>query len=906
MMGQMKNTITLALILLAACDISFRDTSQTLFVNGLQIEYLTNPLGIDTETPRFSWRLFDKNNTRGQKQTAYQVLVASEKSLLNTDQADIWNSSRVSGNQSALVPFEGKKLISGHKYYWKVRVWDKNKKPSSWSAVSHFSMGLLEQDDWKGSWIMHPYAAAEKHIWYRKNLKLEQKPRFAYLHLASLGYHELYVNGKKVDDSVLAPTLTRLDKRVHYVTYDVSGMLSEGTNTVAVWYGPGWSRYDAGPIEDIFGVPQAIKVQLSAKTPEGKDISLVSDSTWRCRISSSENTGPWRSGGQGDMGGEKIDARMYIPDWNAVDFDDHQWQFAKETNADPVLSAQMMEPTRIIETIHAQEITGDKTWRVDMGKNFTGFIEISMTGQSYGDTVTIMTANQPGVVQDFGQKSLYVCSGDDRETFTNRFNYMAGRYITIEGLKRRPGLSDITGYAISTDLEQTSRFFSSSELFNQIYEIDLWSYRNNTTEGFTADCPHRERLGYGEHAFTNAWGCGLPSYRSGAYLTKHVRDWADVQEENGWINHTAPQINRHFGGPMWSSGGLNVAWEYYQTYGDKQILELTYDAGKRWVEFLYTKMSDGLLQPYFSSWGRFLGDWAAPNNRSEGGDIPEAVFFNNCVYAMNLRTLIEIANILGMSDDAALFGLRLEEVKQRIHEHFFDTEKQVYLNGRQVELAFPLMTGLTPEHLRPVVFSNFEKEITQTRPYLDAGSSGLPILLKYLIEDVERSDILFEHLSKKNYPSYGYFISRGETTWPEHWHVDVPSRIHTCYTGISAWFIKSLGGIRPDPEKPGYQEFLIKPQIVGDLTHVEAATESLYGLIESRWHREGESLRLNVTIPANSSATVYMPSKDAGTLLENGRPIRQTKGVEIINTEDNYVVLKVESGKYELYSPSAL
>lgn len=730
----MTNTITLALLLLAACNISLRDTSQTLFVNELQIEYLTDPLGIDTETPRFSWRLSDKNDTRGQKQTAYQVLVASEKSLLNDDQADIWNSSKVSGNQSALVPYGGKKLISGQQYFWKVRVWDKNIKPSPWSSVAHFSMGLLEQDDWKDSWIMHPDAAAEKHIWYRKNLKLDQELQSAFLHVASLGYHELYVNGEKVGDQILVPTLTRLDKRVHYVTYDIADMLMQGTNTVALWYGPGWSRYDAGPIENVFGV----------------------------------------------------------------------------------------------------------------------------------------------------------------------------RYITIEGLKRRPGLSDITGYDISTDLKQTSLFYSSSQLFNQIYQTDLWTYRANTIEGYTADCLHRERLGYGEHAFTNAWGCGLPSYRSGAFLTKYVRDWADGQEENGWINYTAPQINRHFGGPMWSSGGLNVSWEFYQIYGDKQILEFTYDAGKRWIEFLDSQMSDGVLQPFFSNWGRFLGDWAAPNGRSVGGDIPDALFFNNCVYAMNLTTLIEIANILGKSDDAALFGSRLEEIKKRVHEHFFDKEKQVYMNGRQVEQAFPLMIGLVPEHLRPVVFSNFEKEITQTRPYLDAGSSGLPILLKYLIEDVERSDILFTHISGTSYPSYGYFLERGETTWPEHWRVDVESRIHSCYIGISAWFIKKLGGIRPDPEKPGYQDFLIKPQIVVDLTHVETATESLYGLIESNWNREVESSQLYVTIPVNSSATVYMPTKDVESLLESGQPIGQTKGVEIIKTEDNCAVLKVESGKYEFFSSAAL
>ena len=872
-------------------------------VADLQVEYLTEPLGIDIGQPRFSWQLSAPDHARGQKQTAYRVLVADDASALAKDQADVWDSGEVASEQSVLVPYHGQNLVSGREYFWKVRVWDKDRKPSDWSGVARFSMGLLNPQDWTGSWIAHPSAPAEKHIWYRSNLSLNEPLPSAFAHVASLGYHELYVNGKKVDDRVLAPPLTRLDKRVHYVTYDLSTALKAGKNTLAIWYGPGWSRYDAGPLlTGIFGVPQAIRVQVNGRTASGHAVTLASDTAWRCEVSCSENIGPWRSGGQGDMGGEKIDARRQVPNWNAIDFDDREWPCAKSVAVAAELSAQMIEPTRIIETLPAREVSGNGPYLVDLGRNFTGWIEVKMRGQSPGDAVTVQVANRPGTVQDFGQSNSYVCAGGGPEQFKNRFNYVAGRYIAIAGLKARPGLSDVTGYAVGTDLKRVGHFSSSSALFNSIYETDLWTFRANTIEGFTADCPHRERLGYGEVAFATAWGIGLPNYRAGAFYAKVLRDWSDVQEPSGWVNHTAPQINRHAGGPLWSSAGLNVGWAFYQTYGDQRILEQAYRSNQRWLEFLAAHVSDGLLRPYHEEPGRFLGDWLAPKGRRQLGDSTEALFFNNCVYAMNLKTVSGMAKVLGRSEDVALSGQRLQALKTQINGRFFDSRRNLYLDGRQVSMAFPLLTGIVPEGRRQEVISNFEKEILQTRPYLDAGSSGLPILSKYLIEDAGRGDILFAHLSKTTAPGYGCFLARGETTWPEDWTEDVPSRIHTCYTGIASYFMKSLGGLQPDPAQPGWQEFVIKPVLAGDLKFVEASTESMYGPIVCRWERVGGLIRMGVTVPVNSRATVYLPAGDMKQLLESGNNLESVKGVKLLKIEGGYAVLRVESGRYEFSS----
>jgi alpha-L-rhamnosidase len=868
-------------------------------VSALQCDYLTDPLGIDDDAPRFTWKLSDTDHTRGQKQTGCEVLMATSPDLLSEGRADIWNSGRVASAQSALVAFAGKKLTSGEDCYWKARVWDKDGKASDWSSTARFSLGLLDPADWTGPWINDPAAAKVDHIWFRKTLSLPEKPASAFIYVASVGYHELYVNGQKVDSRVLAPTLTRLDKRVLYVTYDITAALRVGDNCIAFWTGPGWSRYD------FFKTEPALRVQLDGKTVSGAPITLASDTTWRCKASSSKDIGGCE---YRDHGGERVDAQKYIPDWNAVGFNDQDWTNAATVTINATLSAQMIEPSRVLETIPAQSVSGDGPYKVDLGANFSGWLTVTMRNQSPGDVIKIQVSDNPTEVQAFGQMSLYVCKGGATETFQNRFNYAAGRYLTITGMSNKPALADIIGHVVGTDLDRVGHFSCSSDLFNQIYETDLRTYRANTVEGYTEDCPHRERLGYGEEQYATAWGCGIPNYAAGAFYTKVIRDWCDVQQANGWVNHTAPQINRHYGGTMWSSAPINVTWEFYKNYGDQRALTESYAACKAWLEYLNAHVSDGLLQQYNTSYnrgGNFLGDWAAPYapdsplKGKEFGNTAEAQLFNNCVYAVDLRTFVGIARILGHSDDAALYGRRLDDLKTNVQAHFFNPGRNNYIDDGQMHLAFPMFAGITPDDVRPAVFTNFENEILVQRPYLEMGSSGLPVLLKFLIEDTGRDDILFTHLSKTNLPSYGYFLSRGENTWPEYWDDNSASRIHTCYTGIAAWFMKGLGGIREDPDHYGYQSFVIKPSVVGDLTYAEATTESLYGTIASRWERKDGALHLNIAIPVNSTATVYVPATSEKNVTEGGRAAARAMGVKFLRMDGPCAVFAVESGNYE-------
>ncbi len=387
-----------------------------------------------------------------------------------------------------------------------MKVWLEDGNATTWSEPTRFSVGLLKGSDWKGRWIKHPEASTPKHIWFRKKFALTESATKAFVYVASLGYHELYINGKKADDRVLAPAVSRLDKRVLYVTYDITDKLHTGDNVIAIWHGPGWAGFSS------FKTSPALLVQADILTENGEMLSVVSDATWKCSESSSE---PYFHG----FGGELIDARRLNPDWNKVPFDDNNWDNAASVERNVQLSAQIAEPDRIIETIMPARITelGKDACKVDFGKNFTGWFEIKNLRGNPGSTITICIANDPDTPQSFAQRNAFICR-DHPGTFCNRLNYQAGRYVTVSGLSYKPELADFQSYALSTVLERTGHFKCSSELLNKIYETDLWTFRATTLNGVTVDCPHRERLGYGEVTFATAWGCGLPNYNAGFLL----------------------------------------------------------------------------------------------------------------------------------------------------------------------------------------------------------------------------------------------------------------------------------------------------------------------------------------------------------------------------------------------------
>ena len=867
-----------------------------LEVKDLRCEYLAAPLGLDTTRPRLSWLV--ESDRRGERQTGWQVLVASSPDRLAGHEGDLWDSGRVSGDQSIQVEYAGKPLAAGSDCHWKVRLWDRDGHASAWSAPARFSVGLLAADDWKGRWI--GTASTDEHAepWFRKTFALARKPRTALAYVGSIGFHELHVNGRKVDDRVLAPSVSHLTKRALYVTYDIAEYLQPGTNVVAVWLSPGWSLFKGvNPVMD-FQLPKRplFIAQLDLRDGDAAPTVVASDETWRCRPSHERHLGEWTNG---NFGGDRIDATQELPRWDDAALDDSAWERAAPCEVRRLLSPDLVEPNRLGEAIRPVGVIrkGPRTYQVDLGRLFTGWVEARLKGAA-GSTVIVTASTESNKACEFNQRDEYVIGAAGAGVFRNHFAYHEWRYATLDGVDAPPALTDIVGYRVGNDLRRTGGFECSSELLTRIYDATLNNVRNLTTGGMIVDCPHRERLGYGGDGHTSL-DANLGNLACGPFYSKWARDWCDIQQEDGYIAHTAPTVDGG-GGPAWSGFVVLMPWEVYQTYGDRRVLESSYPHMKRWLEFLRTKCdADGLLVPYGGRWG-FLGDWITPHGNEES-DSNEARLFNDCYRLLATRTAARVARVLGEAGDATAFEAQAEGMRSTLNKRFFDAARNVYLDSRQTHLVMPLVSGAVPDDRVEAVRANLRREILVTQQgHLDTGLHGTFFMTRYL-SGHDANDLVYSYASRTNFPGYGHFIAQGYDTWPENWRGG-GSKIHGCYNGIGGWFLQGLAGIRADPAAPGYQRILIKPSLVGDLTWVRAHFDSMHGRIISNWNRDGGKIRMEVVIPANTSATIYVPARNEATVRESGKPAAQADGVRFLRMEKDAALYEVGSGTYAFAS----
>ena len=823
---------------------------------GLQTEWCTNPVGLDEPRPRLRWIVAAEPWQTDVRQFGYHVIVETSGASATPD--TVWDSGLVESNNSTVVEYSGEALCSNTIYTWRVKTYQAHDRASLWSDSAYFITGMLSQEEWDdAAWLKHPTAAEDKQIWYRRIVTLpdaaEGQP--AIVSVASVGYHALFINGVRADpERQLAPPVLDYVKRVPYVTYEVSALLTSGPNIIGVWTAAGWAANKG------FAMPHTFKLMMVGgflgADGRTRRMTITTDETWRCGESDTQSTELVTR--LGENGGERIDARRSQPEWNRLDLDDKNWLTATtvQVNA-PCQSTFRVPKTTIIETYEPTAVrqTSDG-WRIEFPTNFTGWVDFTVLDHEAGDTITILTADDNETLCDFNQRSYLVCGGTGLDQFRPRFAYAAGRFITLQGLRKAP--EAVKAFALGTDFERTGHFSSSNDLYNRIYETDLWTFRANTPEGFTMDCPHRERMGYGETATGTSWGIGLPNYATGAFYTKIVQDWVDVQDPDGSMPHVAPVPEHdHWGGPMWCSAGLNVAYEHYLTFADLRVLEVVRPSAASWLDYLHRHTRDGLLQAYNGP-NHYLGDWLAPDGRRELGDSPQAAFFNNCVYAWNLQEMLLICRALGRAGDAHRYEARLASLQTAMVDEWYDPTTGAFLDGRQVQQAFALLTSLLPVEQSDAVRARLDQEFV-SRHFLDMGSAGVSALLRFVVgtSDAGPSLHVAHILNQTSYPGYGYFLARGETTWPEEWNSEVESRIHTCFTGIASWFVKSLAGIRPDAERPGYERILIRPTLVPEVDWAEATVESPYGPIRSRWVRQGHGVSLTVEVPPNAEAAVF-------------------------------------------------
>jgi alpha-L-rhamnosidase len=887
-------------------------TGQTGFaIEGLRCEYLVNPLGIDVEQPRLSWVV--AAGPREREQSAYQVLVASSAASLQQGKGDLWDSGKTTSSQSAFVAYGGRALTSGMRAWWKVRVWDKAGRVLPWSSPAYWSMGVLRDSEWYGRWIglARPADVREgtplPFPWLRKTFTLDQKPARATAYVNTLGYYELYVNGRKVDDYVLSPAVTDYSRRTWYVTHDITDYLVKGDNCIALWLGRGW--YVRGHPGVVYDGPLA-RAQMDITLPDGNAVKLGTDATWRAKASPITSVG--KGTAFGDYGGEHYDARLEVSDWNGAKLDDSGWEASALFDPPRVTTAaQMVEPNRILETLKPVKIeqTPAGGWLIDMGKNYTGWLDLQLPADTAaGKSLKIEYADDPpanGRYVTFNQRDEYVTRAGAGQTVRSRFNYHAFRWAHVTGLDRAPSAAEVKGSFMRISYGRASDFESSNDLLNRIYRLVTWTYECLTLNGYVVDCPTRERLGYGGDAGTSI-ETALFNFDAGGLYNRWAANWRDAQDpQSGDLPYTAPNYpDQGGGGPMWSGFVVTMPWQVYLTYGDRRILETNYPMMQKWLAFAESKTKDHILEPYVSigirmpEWN-YLGDWVTPR-RGPNGDLARdpvsARFINNCHYLYTLQLAARIAAILGKPRDASTYSQRAATLSLTLHQRYFVPAANSYATGEQPYLAFPLLIGVVPPDLRQAVSKNLEQTImVKNAGHFDSGMHGTYFLLKELMEE-GRNDLIFQMATKTDFPSWGNMLEKGATTSWESWSGQ--SHIHDTLISIGSWFIQGIGGIRIDENAPGFSHFFIKPAPVGDLTFARAQFRSIHGMIVSNWRIADGQLRMEVTVPAGTTATLLIPTSDAASVTEGGRPTARAAGVKTAAAEGGRAAFLLSSGSY--------
>lgn len=931
----MKKTFLLLFVLfsvnLLAATLSAKPKSSVLPFD-LRCEYLENPKGVDVPQPRLGWLLKATDTSAfGQRQTAYRVLIASTASLLAKENGDVWDSGWIVSDEMQHIPYGGKKLQSDRTYHWKVQVKDDQGTVSAWSESAFWTTGLFDPSEWKGKWIgsdqLYNRSAKDNNItdpWLRKTVTLNAKPGKATLFVASVGYHELYVNGKRVGNEVLAPAATDHTKRARYVAYDIAANLRRGTNVIAIWLGTSWSIFPGYILHEDRPLTPIVTAQVAIydeESPRGESkplATVVTDASWKTHPSPNRLLGKWDFR---NMGGEIWDARQEIRDWNEETCDEVGWKAATEYATKLTLSAQLVEGNRLCDEIRPVSVAAqpDGSYRVDMGVNFAGWTEVKLNGKE-GDTIRFLYSEREQDDMTFNLHSAYVIGAGGKGTFRNRFNYSSGRWITIQGLDEAPAIHDIKGWMVRTDYRDASQFECSDTLQNWIYDRVRWTFENLSLGGFIVDCPQRERMGYGGDAHATS-ETGMFNYHLGAFYTKWMQDWRDVQGtepmvgnmldtnyarkaitsgrilNNGVLPHTAPTYWGG-GGPAWGGIVVTLPWFMYQHYGDKQVLEENFELISGWLSFLESHTKDGILQRFGGQWD-FLGDWLWPNATAEGmnNDKPETLCLNNSYYVFNLRTAAKIAEVLGRTAEAKRWAQQANASANAGHARFFNTTDHSYSDSSMANLSAALLAEIPPPALREKVMQRLEKEIVEVRKgHIHAGITGGALLFK-LLRDEGRNDLIYRMVSQTTYPSWGYMRENGATTLWEMWEKDLPghSLLHSSYLYPGAWYIDGVAGIKRNPEHPGFRQFIIRPPApeATDLTWSKASFVSPVGIIESNWSRKNGQLHLEITVPPNSMAILQLSPEEA-------MDITSYDSIEELGEQHGVLQYKVLPGMYSL------
>lgn len=894
---------------------------QAVSVVNLRTELLVNPVGIDITMPRLSWEL--KSSARGVEQTAYEVLVASTPEKLSANEGDLWSSGKVSSDVSVHVRYQGAALKSNEKAYWKVKVWT-SKGESAWSNNANFSIGLLNYVDWKGRWIGvdKPFPWDSETQWsrlsaryLRKEFEAKKAVKRATAYIIGLGMYELYLNGEKVGDQVLAPAPTDYFKGVKYNAFDVTSMLKPGKNAIGTVLGNGryyTMRQDYKPYKiKNFGHPKMLFNLLVEYADGSKDV-VVSDDSWKLT-----GNGPIRSNNEYD--GEEYDATKEMPGWNKTGFDDREWMkasFVQEPGG--TYEAQMNENMKVMATIKPVSIKKLKanTYIMDMGQNFAGWIRMRVKGAK-GDTVKLRFGENLQAsgelyvrnLRDARSTDTYIIKGGAQESWEPSFIYHGFRFVEITGFPGTPTLNDFDGRVVYDEIKTTGEFVTSNLTINQVYKNAWWGVLSNY-KGMPVDCPQRnERQPWLGDRTTGSYGESFMFDNSRIYA-KWLDDIHQSQKEDGSIPDVAPAFWRYYGDNVtWPATYITVAEMLYRQYGDLESVREHYDHMKKWMDYMAGKYTqDGLITK------DKYGDWCVPPESKElihsrdPKRQTDGVLLASATY-IRLSFIMEgFARLLGKPEDAGDFSSRASAIKAAFNQKFFDASKGQYSNNTITANLLPLVYDIVPEGAKEnVVRSIADKIMVENKGHIGTGVIGTQWLMRGLSRN-GHSDIAYKLASNRDYPSWGYMVENGATTIWELWNGNTAdpamnSANHVMLLGdLVIWYYENLGGIKSDPSAPGFKKIIMKPEVIEGLNSAKASYQSVHGMIRSDWKRSGKSFNWNITVPANTKALVYIPAASAGKVKEGKKSASSAEGVKFVGMEGDRAVFEVGSGDYSFSS----
>ena len=881
-----------------------------LSVGDLRSEYLRNPVGIDVHRPRLSWKLYSAD--RGVMQTAYRLQAGTDLDGLEAAEGLVWDTGIVETDQSLHLEYSGLPVGSRQRYYWRVKVWAGDR-VSEWSEPAFWEMGLLEKPDWVAEWITtagsDETSVSGPSPYFRRSFPLGTGIRSARIYATSHGVYELYLNGSRVGDRVLAPGFASYNRRLPYQTYDVTDLVSAGDNSIGAILGDGWYRGFLGFPGDrnVFGTRLGLLVQLEVVYTDSTRALVSSDDLWRV------TTGPILA--SDIYNGETYDARAEMDGWSRSGYDDSSW-LPVETYPDNrgTLVADLSPPVRRIREIAPVGLLAGPSGEtiVDMGQNLVGWVRLRAMGErgttirlTHAETLDADGGTYTDNLRTAAQTDTYILKGSVEEWFEPHFTFHGFRYVRVDGYPGELGLDAITGVVVHSDLEQTGSFETSDPDINQLQHNILWSQKGNFL-AIPADCPQRdERLGWTGDAQVFARTASFNMDVAG-FFTAWLRDLAADQYDDGSVPWVIPDVLTSRGPATtsavptagvagWSDAAIIVPWELYLRYGDVRILEEQYPSMKAWLSYAVNQAGDDLVwRPGFH-----FGDWSAETETPP--DLIASAYLAHSAHLMS-----RVASVLGLEADASEYASLFERVRTGFQEEFVDLFGSLRYES-QAGYALALRFDLLPDEDRGRALESLVRDIRRRNTHLSTGFVGTPHLCPVLTAG-GRADVAYDLLFQTTAPSWLFPVRSGATTMWEQWRgieqgvfadADMNSLNHYAAGAVGEWMYSTIAGINADAGEPGFKHVVVSPVPDPRLTYARASLETGYGTVRTGWRMEGGgTFQLDVDIPANSWATIRLPHAVPDSVRESGSGLEEVAGVDAVYEAERATFIEVGSGAY--------